>query len=156
MKNVKCFLAICYVVSILLPFSSVYAQTPAKKSLPPVPITYSGDTDETIIRRAQWIEGAKKEGTLNLLGILLPAWSAKLIPEFNKIYPFIKMNSWSGKGEEVATKLEAEAISGRSTVDVTLGGEGLPLVYRSEEGEQKVIEMGLDKRFTKAVGAIPE
>ena len=40
------------------------APTPTEPVLPEVPITYPGDTDETIIRRAQWIEGAKKEGEL--------------------------------------------------------------------------------------------
>ena len=33
----------------------------AQKSLPQVPITYPGDTDEKIVRRTQWIEEARKE-----------------------------------------------------------------------------------------------
>jgi ABC-type Fe3+ transport system substrate-binding protein len=34
--------------------------------------------------------------------------------------------------------------------------EGLPLVYRTEEGEIKSVDMGLDKRFAKILGATPD
>ena len=47
---------------ILLPTSSAYSQAASKKTLPKVPITYPGDTEKTIVRRAEWVEGAKKEG----------------------------------------------------------------------------------------------
>ena len=150
-------------VTIMLPIGLALAQ----KSLSQVPITYAGDTDKTILRRAQWIEAAKKEGTLAWWGTSSPAEGKKLTTEFNKIYPFITVNYWRGKGEEVAAKLEAEIAGGRSSVDITLGGEpynyprwrkmeGLPLVYRTEEGEIKSIELALDKRFAQLLGVTME
>ncbi len=123
MKRLTYLLAAVLVVMMLLSMGSGYAQTPARKSLPQVPVTYAGDTDETIIRRAQWIEGAKKEGEVDWWGILTPREAAGVLAEFNKIYPFIKVNYWRGKGEEVAAKLEAEVAGGRAAVDMTLGGE---------------------------------
>lgn len=123
MKRLTYFLAAVLVVMMLLPMGSGYAQTSAKKSLPQVPITYPGDTDETIIRRAQWIEGAKKEGVIDWWGILPPGQANGLIAEFKKIYPFITVNYWRGRGEEVAAKLDAEVAAGRSAVDITLGAE---------------------------------
>ena len=72
------------------------AQTPSKKALPQVPITYPGDTDRTIIRRAQWIEGAKKEGELVWWGTRRPEEGKEIIAAFRKIYPFIKCSYWRG------------------------------------------------------------
>jgi ABC-type Fe3+ transport system substrate-binding protein len=56
-------------------------------------------------------------------GILSPAEAPKLIAEFNKIYPFIRVNYWRGKGEEIASKLEGEYAGGRPSGDISLGGE---------------------------------
>ena len=67
MKKVFYFMAAGLAVLTLFPAGSVYAQTTVKTQ---VPITYPGDTDETILRRARWIEGAKKEGnTLTWWGV---------------------------------------------------------------------------------------
>ena len=88
MKRAARLLLAVLLVITFLPIGLVFAQ----KAVPPVPITYPGDTDQTIARRAQWIEGAKKEGTLNWWGILIPAEGSKVIAEFNKIYPFITVN----------------------------------------------------------------
>ncbi len=79
------------VVTMLLPIGSVFAQ----KSLPKVSITYPGDTDETIIRRAQWIEGAKKEGKVVWWGSEKPDLINQIAAEFNKLYPFIILSYWS-------------------------------------------------------------
>ena len=57
----------------LLPTRFVFAQ----KALPKVPITYPGDTDNSIAGRAQWVEGAKKEGALVWWGIGNPKELAK-------------------------------------------------------------------------------
>ncbi len=106
---------------LVWPLQSLQAQTPPKSSK--VPITYTGDTNETINRRAQWIEGAKKEGALVWWGTVTPKEGSKILAEFNKIYPFIKGTYWRGKGEEIASKLEVEYGSGHGTADITLGGE---------------------------------
>ncbi len=55
MKPLAYLLAVVLTAMLIFPMGSLFAQ----KSLPKVPITYSGDTDETIARRVKWIEGAK-------------------------------------------------------------------------------------------------
>ena len=86
-------------------------------------IRYAGDTKEAIERREKWIEGAKKEGNLVLWMTLNPSIAAKLIADFNQLYPFIKVDYWRGKGEEVAAKLEAGYIANRHDVDVIHTGD---------------------------------
>lgn len=127
MKRFAYTLVVVLVMMMLVPVASVYAQTPSKKQLPQVPITYPGDTDKTIARRAEWIEGAKKEGNFSLWGTLTPDAGVKVVAEFTKIYPFIKADYWRGKGEEIAAKLEAGYIAGRAPVDACHGGE--PINY---------------------------
>ena len=82
------------ILFILFPIGLVCAQTPAKLSRTQAPITYPGDTAETIRRRAQWIEGAKKEEALNWWCPINPTAAKKVVAEFNKIYPFVKVDYW--------------------------------------------------------------
>lgn len=124
MKQLTKIMVGILVASTLLPISSVYSQTAAKKTLPKVPITYSGDTDKTIMRRAQWIEGAKKEGNaVTWWSIGSPTERKEIVAEFNKVYPSIKVEYWRGQTEEIATKIEMEFSANRRTVDVVLGGD---------------------------------
>lgn len=111
------------VIVTALPVFSAWAETKAKKPLPQVPVTYQEDTDKDILRRAQWVEAAKKEGAIDWWGTRKPDEGNKIIAEFNKIYPFIKVSYWRGQGEEVAAKLEAENAAGRSSADILMGGE---------------------------------
>ena len=122
------------VVIVGTPLESVMAQTAGKKPLPQVPITYLGDTDQTVIRRAQWIEGAKKEGALVWWGTIAAGETNKILAAFNKVYPFIKVEYWRGGGEEIAAKLGSEIMSGRYTVDLSLGGEEINLPGWREKG----------------------
>ena len=113
-------LAVCVLAFLVfLPAVSLFAQ----KATPQVPVTYPGDTPETIKRRAQWIEGAKKEGTLTWWGGLSPKLAKTLIAEFNRLYPFISVDYWNAPGEEKSAKMETEHAAGRYTVDILLGGE---------------------------------
>ena len=81
----RLFLSVNILIAfVLFPKGLLYAQRPVKSSLPQVPITYPGDTDETIKRRAQWIEGARKEGALEWWGSGSPALHRQIIAEFNK------------------------------------------------------------------------
>ncbi len=130
MKKLVYLLAAVLVTSIFLPVQSVFAQ----KSLPQVPITYSGDTDKSIIRRAQWIEGAKKEGNLMWWGSRAPKEMFAMIAEFNKIYPFVKVDFWGTNNTEIATKMEAEHIAGRCSVDILQGGDPENLPRWREKG----------------------
>lgn len=102
-----------------LPVWPAFAQSPAK-----VPVTYPGDTDKTITRRAQWIEGAKKEGKVVWWTSRKPAEINKVAAEFNKVYPFIELSYWSTSASlDRDTKLEAEHGVGRLTVDLCDAGE---------------------------------
>ena len=92
MKKLTYSLIVVSIFLVLLPDALVFAQ----KKPPQVPVTYAGDTDQIIARRAQWIENAKKEGQLTWWGIFTPTDAKKIISEFNKIYPFIKVNYWRG------------------------------------------------------------
>ena len=117
MKRFNKYGMIVLAFMMLLPMESGYSQTPAKKPLPQVPISYPGDTNETIIRRAQWMEGAKKEGSLVWWGTATPTEGGNIIAAFNKVYPFITGSYWRGKGEEIASKLELEHSAARGSVD---------------------------------------
>ena len=97
---------------IFSPLSSAFAQ------MKQVPITYPGDTEKTIARRAQWIDGAKKEGGLVWWGTSSPKEKQGTIAEFNKVYPFIKVDHWRSQGAEMGAKMEQEHTAGRSTVDL--------------------------------------
>lgn len=112
---------------LVIPAWAHGAEPPAKAQLPQVPITYQGDTGETISRRAQWIEGAKKEGTLVWWGDLRPEEANKIIAEFNKIYPFAQVMYARQSSAEKAAKIEAEHAVGRVTFDIMHGGE--PIYY---------------------------
>src|SRR3990170_1246644 len=123
MKRLAAYLVtVIWVGMILNPVGSMGAQGPGKKTLPQVPITYAGDTEKTILRRAQWIEGAKKEGALVWWSVERPDQLKKIVAEFNKIYPFITGSYWRAS-EELAPKLESEYSSGRFTVDIIQGGQ---------------------------------
>ena len=121
MKKWTYYMMIVFVMVMLLPGWSVYGQVPSKKSLPSVPITYDGDTDATIIRRAQWIEGAKEERDLVYWSSKSPEMGRKIIAEFNKIYPFIKGTFVGAAGEGVGPKVEIETVRGKFSVDVIEG-----------------------------------
>src|SRR3990172_4709105 len=121
MEMKKLFCVLNVVLGFYLCLAATFAF--AQKSLPRVPITYPGDADETISRRAQWIEGARKEQTVVWWGVLSPPEAAKVAAQFNKTYPFITVTYWRGKGEEVAANLEAELSGRHHSVDIILGGE---------------------------------
>ncbi len=145
MKQSKKLWLIVLIVALLFPLGSVCAQAAAKK--PQVPITYPGDTDETIIRRAQWIEGAKKEGnTLTWWGILLPAEAGKELAEFNKVYPQIKVEYWRGEADEVASKIELQFTSKRGMNDVSLGA--------GEINHPRWRKMGMLEKFTDVIPGV--
>ena len=116
----KSFYVLAAVLTVVMSFPLNLAL--AQKSAPQSSITYPGDTNETINRRAKWIEGAKREGMLVWWGTARPEEAKELIAAFNKVYPFIKVVYWRGRGDEVGTKFEAEFTAGRPTVDTCFGG----------------------------------
>lgn len=94
-------------------------------------------------RRAQWIEGAKSEGALTWWGITQPAEATQIVAEFNKAYPFVKVEYWRGNAGDIASKLDAELMAGRISADVVLGGETL--------NYPRWAQMGLIEKYTEIV-----
>jgi iron(III) transport system substrate-binding protein len=134
------------VAFLLLPGWSICAEKKAQKALPQVPITYKGDTDSSIIRRAQLIEGAKKEGALSWWTSLKPDQLQVLVAEFNKIYPFIKVTYWRGQDQERDTRLETEHTTNKLTVDLCDAGDFVAYPRRRA--------MGLTDKYTDFIPGI--
>lgn len=67
---------------------------------------------------AALIEGAKKEGELNLYSVQSGDDLKKSDPEFQSMYPFLKMNRYREDGEQLGAKLVAEARAGTHIADI--------------------------------------
>ena len=74
----------------------------------------SGADDEL----AKLIEGAKKEGELSLYSVQSGDDLKRSDPEFQQMYPFLKMNRYREDGEQLAAKLMAEARAGAFVADI--------------------------------------
>ena len=73
--------------------------------------------------KADWeqtVAGAKKEGRLNLYAGRYG--QAALLEEFKKDYPEIKIVSVNGTGDQLATRIVAEARAGKTIADIYSGG----------------------------------
>ena len=68
----------------------------------------------------QTVAAAKKEGRLNLY--VGRYGQAALLDEFNKDYPEIKVVSVNGTGDQLATRIAAEARAGKIIADIYSGG----------------------------------
>jgi iron(III) transport system substrate-binding protein len=146
MKKLGYLMIIVFTVLVFLPVLSEGAQTKAKASLPQVPITYPGDTDKAIMRRAQWIEGAKKEGKIVLWANIDPKEAKKVADQFNKSYPFITVEISRSVSEDKEGLLEAEFAAGKMSVDVMEGG--------GRVNTARWRKMGIIAKFTDIIPAI--
>jgi len=68
----------------------------------------------------QTVAAAKKEGRLNLY--VGRYGQAALLDEFKKDYPEIKIVSVNGTGDQLATRIAAEARAGKTIADIYSGG----------------------------------
>jgi len=68
----------------------------------------------------QTVAGAKKEGRLNLY--VGRYGQGALLDEFKKDYPEIKVVSVNGTGDQLATRIAAEARAGKTIADIYSGG----------------------------------
>ena len=66
----------------------------------------------------QLIEGAKKEGELNLYSVQSGDDLVRSDPEFKSMYPFLKVNRFRAEGEQLGAKLIAEARGGQYVADI--------------------------------------
>ena len=93
----------------------------------PVPASFAATPDE-IIKKAAGLsaaerktfleEGAKKEGELVFYTSLSLTDYPKIMPYFEKSYPFIKTNTYRATPSGVFTRVDTEARAGRYAVDV--------------------------------------
>src|SRR3972149_8337776 len=97
---------------IVVPLTAAFAQAPK------VPVTYPGDNEETIARRAQWIEGAKKEGKVIWWSTTQTNEAKPVLAAFSKRYPFIKVEHVRMGGVDQETKMLAEFKAGRVPNDI--------------------------------------
>ena len=124
----------------ILPVAWTFAQAPK------VPITYDGDTDQTIARRAKWIEGAKKEKQFMWWTSIRPNQLYEIATEFNKVYPFIKVRYWRGQDSERTMKIEAEHTINRVTADICDAG--------GMEQYPRLRKIGLTEKFVHFVPGV--
>lgn len=77
------------------------------------------------------LAGAKSEGSLTLYRLTFEIES--LFPEFNKLFPFVKVTDFKASGAPLIAKYTAEARAGRSSADVVQSTE--PAVVEKIDGE---------------------
>lgn len=116
MKKLLNVMAPLLIALLILPAGTAFAQTSK------VPITYEGDTHETIARRIEWIKKAKEEKEVMWWTSIRPNQLSEITSEFNKIYPFIKIKYWQGRREERTMKIEVEHSMNRVTADLCDAG----------------------------------
>src|SRR2546423_1420958 len=75
----------------------------------------------------QTVAAAKKEGRLNLY--VGRYGQAALLDEFNKDYPEIKVVSVNGTGDQLATRIAAEARAGKIIADIYRDDLNLRVVF---------------------------
>jgi len=80
------------------------------------PAGYKGKDREQVL-----IEGAKKEGALSFYSAMNAKDSKPLVDNFQKKYPFIKVDLFSGLGDAVVARLIAEQKGRRFTADLYNG-----------------------------------
>ena len=88
----------------------------------------TGATTEEVVKKARGLsaaerksfleEGAKKEGELVFYTSLSLTDYPKILPHFEKNYPFIKTNTYRSTPSGVFTRVDTEARAGRYAVDV--------------------------------------
>ncbi len=144
-----------FIFEYLLPIVLIYlvifpcslcAQAQTRAQSPAGTVAYQGDTNEDLVRRAKWIEEAKREGQLAWWGSTNPAESNKITAGFKSVYPFIKVNYWRGGDTERVTRLESEHSLGRLTVDIMEGGDPTNL--------PRWRKLGITSKYVDAIPAI--
>ncbi|HEY4074141.1 MAG TPA: extracellular solute-binding protein [Herbaspirillum sp.] len=79
----------------------------------------------------QLIEGANREGTLNLYTSMTAPTAAKMKSDFERRYPGIKINLWRASSEALLQRTVTEARAQRYTVDVVeTNGPEMEAIHR--------------------------
>lgn len=107
----KIFLSLFWVLCVVSPLSRSFAAT-AEDVVKAIANLPSSE------RKAYLEKGARQEGTLVWYSNVSQADLPKLLANFEKLYPYIKVEFWRASGNRVFTRVESEARAGRHATDV--------------------------------------
>ena len=121
------------------PAAAPSTPTPAAKAAAPPPA--AGKVESAEERLAKLVEAAKKEGKITIYSVGSIEESEKGIKVFNKKYPFIQVEPYTGTSEDLAEKIMTESKAGRNIADLVradtaiypLLDAGLAMKYLSPE-----------------------
>ena len=106
------------IIGLLVFWSPGGAQTVKKEAV-------KGETHQAILNKL--IEGAKKEGQLEWWGTTDPEAARGIIADFNKVYPFIKVNHLELSTDKASQRMKLESQVGKCRVDILkVEGSQLP------------------------------
>lgn len=106
-------------VALLAGCAASKAPEPAKPAAPQPATEKPAAAAQTLTREQQLIEGAKKEGEVQLWAHLFPN-ATNVLKGFTDKYPFIKVKVWDSRGGEILAKMGEEAKAGRTTADTLI------------------------------------
>ncbi len=96
----------CMVLLLIAPYASDAALSVDQL------VAYKGKDREEVL-----VEGAKREGALSVYSAMNSKDSQPLVNAFMKKYPFVKVNLFAGRGEDVAARLITEQKGRKYTAD---------------------------------------
>ena len=105
------------IISVLIVYSLIFSEPGANAATADEVVKKAGALAGAQ-RKAFLEEGAKKEGEIVFYTSLSLTDYPKILPHFEKAYPFIKTNTYRSTPSGVFTRVETEARAGRHAVDV--------------------------------------
>ena len=121
---------------------------PARAQVPaPVPMYAGADRSQRLI------EGAKREGVLNIYTSMAEKDSARLVAEFEKKYSNIKVSVWRSGKHKVLQRVITEARAGRKEVDFVLNPSPEMEALHREKLLQRVRSPGQKDLISEALPA---
>ncbi len=105
-----------FIVSLLIVYSSLIFSARAAEAASADEVVKKAAALSGVQRKAFLEEGAKKEGEIVFYTSLSLTDYPKILPHFEKSYPFIKTNTYRSTPSGVFTKVDTEARAGRHAV----------------------------------------
>lgn len=107
-----------FIISLLIVYSSLIFSARAVEAASADEVVKKSAALSGVQRKAFLEEGAKKEGEIVFYTSLSLTDYPKILPHFEKSYPFIKTNTYRSTPSGVFTKVDTEARAGRHAADV--------------------------------------
>jgi iron(III) transport system substrate-binding protein len=107
-----------FIIALLIVYSSLMISARAAEAASADEVVKKAAALSGAQRKAFLEEGAKKEGEIVFYTSLSLTDYPKILPHFEKSYPFIKTNTYRSTPSGVFTKVDTEARAGRHAVDV--------------------------------------